>query len=96
MKSSIVVNRLNKSGRYISELDTDKAFITEDNTKGQFKIVVEPMEGEIIYEKLDNGYLVKGEGYIITGSESKINEDIRKYFSYRIRGTKHTLVERDR
>lgn len=91
MTSSIIVNRLNKSGRYISAPDTDKAFITKDNPKGQFKIVVEPIDGKILYEKLDKGYLVDGEGYIITGSEAEINEDIRKYHSGKISKTKHIL-----
>lgn len=92
MKSSIIVNRLNKSGRYISSFDTDKAFITDDNPKGQFKMVVEPIDGEIMYKKLDKGYLVEGEGYIITGSETEINEKIRINYSNKIKGTKLILI----
>lgn len=99
MTTTIHVNRLNKSGRYITTLDYDKAFIDDDNPKGCFKTVVEPFfgeteeDGEILYKKLDKGYIIEGEGYIIAGSEAEINEEIKKNHSYRISGAKHTPME---
>ena len=94
MKGTIQVRRLNKSGRYVSGLDWDDAFKGKDNPRGLFKMVIEPIEGKIRYKKIDGGYLVDGEAYIITaGSESEIDERIRKRYNRRLSGTVNT--ERD-
>ena len=86
MKSTIFVKELNGSGRYISEPDYCEAFIGKDSPKGLFKTVVEPLDNydgpEIFYKEVDGGYLVEGEGYVITGrSENKIDAKIRKNFT---------------
>lgn len=87
MKSIIRVNRLNKSGLFISEMDCDDCFKSKNNPKGNFVIIIEPLngwdKGIIYYEKVDKGYLVEGEGYIIEDRadiiEERIKERKRKY-----------------
>ena len=94
MKAIIFVKRLNKCGRYISALDYDKTYVDSDNVKGLFKIVVEPVENEIQYKKVEGGYQVLGEGYVITGStEKEIDKEIRKHHSEKFRDV--TMVETD-
>lgn len=91
MKSTLLVKRLNKTGRYISKLDTDKAFVSDENPNGYFKMVVEAInlcadekKYVIRYEKADKGYWVTGEGYIITGStEREIDADIKEHHTKR-------------
>ncbi len=88
MKSTIFVKKLNKSGVYKSSLDYEKAFITDDNPKGMFRMVVEPLDCDddpvIEYTKVPGGYMVSGEGYIIAeGTEKEINEYVKKHFNKR-------------
>ena len=97
MKGHIIVRRLNKSGIYKSDLDWDNAFRGQGNPKGLFKMVVEPIENsdgekEIRYMKVEDGYKVSGEAYIVTGQdEGKIDTRIRKRYS-----EKHSpLVQRE-
>ena len=95
MKGTIQVRRLNKSGRYVSGLDWDDAFKGKDNPRGLFKMVIEPIEGEIRYKKIDGGYLVDGEAYIISaGSEREIDEKIRERHHSKLSGT--VYVEMDK
>lgn len=85
MKGHITVPRLNNTGNFISELDYDKSFIDNSNTKGYFKMLIQPIENsdykmEIRYMKVENGYKVSGEAYIITGRDEKeIDETVNKY-----------------
>lgn len=39
MKGHIIVPKLNNTGNFVSELDYDKCFIDDSNTKGYFKIM---------------------------------------------------------
>ena len=86
MKGHIIVKRLNKSGNYKSELDWDKCFIDKDNPKGYFKMVITPIENcdgikEIKYMKVNGGYKISGELWIITGSsEKEIDVSVRKHY----------------
>lgn len=83
MKGIIQVSKLNKSGLYVSEVDWNNCYKSEDNPKGNFVMVIEPLsgwdKGIIYYEKVDGGYLVKGEGYIIVDSPNAIKERIREW-----------------
>jgi hypothetical protein len=96
MTSTILVKRLNKSGYYNSSLDCDNAFKGKDNPQGYFKMRVEPIEGAIKYMKVEGGYLVSGEGYIFSGSESDIADRIKAYnqrnAKYRDKDVKHVEV----
>lgn len=95
MKGTIQVRKLNKSGRYVSELDWDNAFKGKDNPRGLFKMIIEPIEGEIRYKKVDGGYQVDGEAYIIAaGSEDEIDEKIRERHHSRLSGTVHTEMDK--
>lgn len=82
MKGTMKVNKLNKSGLYISEVDWDKCYKSESNPDGNFVMIIEPLngwdKGIIYYEKKDKGYLVKGEGYIIEDCVDIIEERIRE------------------
>jgi hypothetical protein len=86
MKGHIIVPKLNNTGNFVSELDYDKSFIDDSNTKGYFKMLIQPIENfdnkmEIRYMKVENGYKVSGEAYIITGrGEKEIEQKIKKYF----------------
>ena len=80
MTGWIIVKRLCKSGIYVSELDTDKSFVDANNPNGFFKAMIEPIDGEIKYCKVDNGIMVSGEMYLFGGySESCIDEKIKSY-----------------
>ena len=79
MTSTIIVKRLNKSGYYNSSLDYDDMFKSEDNPQGLFRVRVEPIDGTIKYMNVDGGYIISGEGYIFTGSESEIADRIKHY-----------------
>ena len=86
MKGTIFVKELNKIGTFISEMDCDRHYIDEGNPQGRFKMVVQPIENwegknEIQYKKVDKGFLVDGEAYIITGKgEKTIDKIIEKDF----------------
>ena len=86
MTGHIIVKRLNKSGNFKSELDWDKCFIDKDNPKGYFKMVITPIENndgvkEIKYMKVQGGYKVSGESWIITdGSEKEIDVAARRHY----------------
>lgn len=78
MTGTIVVKRIRKNGKYVSELDYDGVFADKNNPKGLFRMVIHPIENTIIYKKVKDGYEVTGEGYIISGLESEIEERVRK------------------
>ena len=88
MKGTIFVKELNNTGVFISGLDYDKSFSEKGNTKGYFKMLIEPIKNaneqyEIQYKKVKKGFLVDGEAYIITGKgektiDKKINKDFGK------------------
>ena len=86
MKGTVFVKELNKVGTFVSEMDFDRHYIDKNNPKGRFKIVVQPIENwegknEIQYKKVDGGFLVDGEAYIIVGKgEKAINKIIEKDF----------------
>jgi len=82
MKGTIFVKRLNPSGFHVSEADTDKCFVSDENPTGYFKMTIEPFDifGNpfIKYEKTEGGYWIEGEGYIHAGCEEEVNEDIKE------------------
>lgn len=52
MKGTMKVPKLNKSGLFISELDWDDTYKEKENPKGNFVMVIEPLEGfdeDVIY-----------------------------------------------
>ena len=63
MKGTMKVPKLNKSGLFISELDWDDTYKEKENPKGNFVMVIEPLEGfdedVIYYEKLEDGFVWK-------------------------------------
>lgn len=83
MKGTMKVNKLNKSGLYISEIDWDKCYKSECNPDGNFVMIIEPLEGWdkgiIYYEKVDGGYLIMGEAYIIQNKIDRIEAEIQKW-----------------
>ncbi len=85
MKGTMKVDRLRKSGNYVSTLDYDKCYMESDNPKGLFKMVIEPIENsegyrEIRYMRTEQGILVSGEGYLISAeSEKEIDEKCMKH-----------------
>ena len=86
MTGHCIVKRLNKSGNHASAIDWDDAFKSKDNPKGLFKMVVLPIRNsngdmEVKYCKTNEGIMVSGEGYIVTGfSEKEINKEVRKHY----------------
>lgn len=85
MKGSFRVNELNKNGLFVSEMDWDKCYQDKGNPKGNFVMIVEPLEGFdkgiIYYQKLEDGFLIQGEGYILTGRKDKLQKEISKWVS---------------
>lgn len=83
MKGTMKVNELNKSGLYISEIDWDKCYKSESNPDGNFVMIIEPLvgwdKGIIYYEKVDDGYLIMGEAYIIQNKIDRIEAEIQKW-----------------
>lgn len=86
MKGTIFVKELNKTGTFVSEMDCDRHYIDKGNPQGRFKMVVQPIKNwegkdEIQYKKVDGGFLVDGEAYIIVGKgEKTIDKRIAKDF----------------
>ena len=85
MTCTITVKRLNPSGFHVSQPDTDRAFVSGSNPTGNFKVVVLPFNGTngpfLRYQKAEQGYLVQGEGYILSGTEEEVKENVRKHKS---------------
>lgn len=83
MKGTMKVLKLNKSGLFISELDWDDTYKEKENPKGNFVMVIEPLEGfdedVIYYEKLEDGFLIEGEAYILTGNRDVLERKISKW-----------------
>lgn len=83
MKGTMKVPKLNKSGLFISELDWDDTYKEKENPKGNFVMVIEPLEGfdedVIYYEKLEDGFLIEGEAYILTGNRDILERKISKW-----------------
>lgn len=85
MKACFKVNELNKNGLFISEMDWDKCYQDKGNPKGNFVIIVEPLEGFdkgiIYYQKTKDGFFIEGEGYILTGRKDRLQKEISKWVS---------------
>ena len=83
MKGIIKVDKLNKSGLYVSDIDWDECYKSKGNPKGNFVMIIEPLEGFdngiIYYEKVDGGYLIEGEAYIIENRIDRIEAGIQKW-----------------
>lgn len=87
MKGIIQVKELNKIGLFISEIDWDNSFKDKGNPKGNFVMIIEPIEGNengiIYYQKTDDGFLIEGEAYILTGTinvlKRKVSDWIKAY-----------------
>ncbi len=83
MTGTIKVTELNNNGIYVSRLDHDKAFADKDNPSGAYKMVIEPLdsfEGPMIeYKQVKNGYLVRGESYIISGTKKEIEDGVKEF-----------------
>lgn len=83
MKGIIKVEKLNKNGLFVSEMDWDNCYKCTDNPKGYFVMIIEPLEGcdkgIIYYQKLDDGFLVKGEAYILTGRKDVLEKEISEW-----------------
>lgn len=83
MKGQMEVKELNDTGLYISEIDCDNSFISKENPQGNFVMVIEPLsgldEGTIYFEKTTDGYVIKGEGYVLAGQPQQIQKNIQKW-----------------
>ena len=90
MTGSMYVKRLNKSGKYKSALDHD--------TIGKFKMVILPIkntkeQNEIRYMRTENGILVSGEGYLVSGTDEKeIDAKCMRYMRERVENLIQTEV----
>ena len=68
MKGQIYCKKLNIRGVYISD-----SFNSDiNNTK--LRLVVTPLEGEIKYLKIANGYIVSGEGCLIDDTKEQLSK----------------------
>lgn len=80
MKGIIKVKELNKSGLFVSEIDWDDCYKNDGNPKGNFVMIIEPLEGcekgIIYYQKLEDGFFVEGEAYILTGRKDVLERKI--------------------
>lgn len=83
MKGIIKVEKLNESGLFVSEMDWDNCYKGTDNPKGNFVMIIEPLEGcdkgIIYYQKSDDGFLVEGEAYILTGRKNVLEKKISEW-----------------
>lgn len=83
MTGIMKINKLNKTGLYVSDLDWDECYKGSNNPEGNFIMIIEPMEGFdkgiIYYEKTGDGYWVEGEAYIIEDKADCIESAIRKW-----------------
>lgn len=83
MKACFKVKELSKNGLFVSEMDWDKCYQDKGNPKGNFIMIVEPLEGFdkgiIYYQKVEDGFLVEGEGYILTGRKDKLQKEVSKW-----------------
>lgn len=95
MKGTLVVRKLKKKGKYVSKIDFDPAFVDTENPNGFFKMVVCPIENKIWYCKVQNGYKILGEGYIVSGIDEKdIDEKIRNRRYYQSdKSIEHILID---
>lgn len=85
IKGIIKVKELNNNGLFISEIDENKCFQDKNNPKGNFLMIIKPLEGFdkgiIYYQKLEDGFLVEGEEYLFTGKESELKKESSKWIS---------------
>lgn len=85
MTGCIKVKELNKTGIYVSELDWDNCYQDKGNPKGNFVMIIEPLEGFdngiIYYQKENDEYFIEGEGYVITGRKDIIEKRVKKWLS---------------
>lgn len=86
MTGHMFTKRINKTGNYKSKLDWDIAFKDNNNPEGNFKMFIQPIQNsdgeyEIRYMKTKGGYIVSGEGYIVTDrNENEIDKKFNKEF----------------
>lgn len=79
MKGTMLVQKLKRKGKYVSEIDYDSSFIDSNNPNGFFKLVICPIDEKIYYCKTKNGFKILGECYIVgDADEQSIDEKIRK------------------
>ena len=79
MRGTMLVQKLQRKGKYVSEIDYDSSFIDSDNPNGFFKMVICPIDGKIYCCKTKNGFKILGECYIVSGADERsIDEKIRK------------------
>ena len=83
MTSTIFVRQLNRKGIFLSKLDNDPAFVSKENPQGFFRIVVQPREtykgGRVLFKKINGGYIIEGEGRILSGSREDIADRAAEY-----------------
>lgn len=80
MKGTCLFQSLNNSGLYISEIDEDDIYKSKSNPRGSFVMIIEPFYGgEIYFNKVDDGYLVCGEGYIVEARKDILNRKIERW-----------------
>lgn len=84
MTGCMKVKELSENGLFISDIDWDDCFKDKGNPKGNFVMIVEPLYGGVIYyRKIEDGFLIEGEGYILTGRknilEKKVNKWVQEY-----------------
>ena len=85
MTGTIIVPKLKASGKYVSATDWSDGFKDKSNPGGLFKMVVLPKETHdgyaIRYSRTKSGFLVEGEGYIISaGTEKELAKKADSHF----------------
>ncbi len=84
MTGIIKVNKLTESGLFISELNYDNHYKSKSNPRGNFVMIIEPLnewnnEGVIYYQEIEGGYLVEGVAYIIEDRVDRIRKRIQEW-----------------
>lgn len=85
MKGSFKVSELNDSGIYVSDIDWDDCYKEKGNPRGNFVMIIEPLsgfdKGVIYYKKVEDGFIIEGEAYILTGRKNILEKKVSKWVS---------------
>lgn len=83
MKACFKVEKLNRNGLFVSEMDWDKCYQSRENPKGNFVMIAEPLAGAgkgiIYYQETEGGFWIEGEGYILTGRKDRLRKKVSKW-----------------
>lgn len=85
MKGYFKVKELNNNGLFVSDMDWDNSFKDKSNPKGNFVMIIEPFVGDnkefVYYQKVEDGFIVKGEAYILTGRKDILKKEVSDWIA---------------